>query len=187
MCTCAHRATCCRCVCVLGVSARNRDAEAGVTVDCRIVTVVGGNRDAPILFRGFSIAVLPWHPGVTRMRRMLLCRGLGRSVQGPDVLFGPRTANGNSETASDRETFTVTNEYFLPHVREVDTPTLSTEFQQSVGNADTARTLIQHGFSWHRARSRETCRMAASKAPRSASESGWNVYRHSADTLLKLC
>ncbi len=55
--------------------------------------------------------------------------------------------------------------------------TLSTEFQQSVrGAADTARTLIQQGFSRHRARSRKTCRMAASQAPRSASESGWQVY-----------
>ena len=117
------------CVCVLRVLARFRDAEAGVTFVLGTVAVVGGNRCAPMPFWDFSIAGLPWNLGVRRMWRLELGLSPDRCRQGLDVLFGPQTANRNNEAASDGGTFTVTNEYFLPHVREVDTPTLSPEFQ----------------------------------------------------------
>ncbi len=87
-----------------------RDAEAGVTFVLRVVAVVGGNRCAPTLYRGFSIMGLPWPLGVRWMRGMVLGLDPGRSRQGPHVLFGPRTANGTNEAAIDDGISTEANE-----------------------------------------------------------------------------
>ncbi len=76
--TCRHRATCCRCVCDLGVSARICDEAAGVVAVLRIVAVVDGIGGAPIVFRGFSIVGLPWRLGSCWMQRLVPCLGSGR-------------------------------------------------------------------------------------------------------------
>ena len=89
---------------------RRRDKEAGVAVVFRVVAVVGGSRCAPILFCRFSIMGLPWHLGVCWMRGMVLGLDPGRSRQGLDVLFGPRTANGTNEAAFDDKISTEANE-----------------------------------------------------------------------------
>ncbi len=89
------------CVCVLRVSVSKRDEDAGVGVVLRIVADAGGDCRAQNLFWGFSIVGVPWHRGLCRMRRMLLCRNPGRSGQGLDVLVGPRTANWMNEAVFD--------------------------------------------------------------------------------------
>lgn len=137
--TCTHRATCCMCVCDLEVDVRNRDEERCATFVLRMTAGLGGGRGAQMLFWGLSIMGSPWHPGMTRMRRTLLCLNPGRSGQGPDVVFGPRTANANNEAASDGGISTDTNGLFVLHVQEIDTPTLSTEFQLPAGESN-------HGF-----------------------------------------
>ena len=98
------------CVCDLGVSVRKRDEKAGVTFVLRVVAVVGGSRSAPILFWGLSIMGLPRHLGVRRIRRTVLGLDPGRSRQGLDVLFGPRTANRTNEAAFDDKISTEANE-----------------------------------------------------------------------------
>jgi len=77
MCTCAHRATCCTCVCDLGVSVRDRDTEADVTVVNRIVAVGGASRGARSLFWSLSIVSVSRHLGVRQLRRTVLYLGPG--------------------------------------------------------------------------------------------------------------
>jgi hypothetical protein len=89
---------------------RERDEVGCATVVLRVSAVVGGGRIAPILFCRFSIMGLPWHLGVRRIRRMVLCLDPGRSRQRLDVLFGPRTANGTNEAAFDDGISTEANE-----------------------------------------------------------------------------
>jgi len=128
--TCTHGATCCMCVCDLGVSVRIRDAQAAVTVVLRVLPVVGGNRDALMLFRGLSIVGLPWHLGVRWIQRTVLCLGPGRSRQGPDVLAGPRMAIWMNEAGIDGRISTEAHERFVLHIRGIDAPTLSPKCSQ---------------------------------------------------------
>ena len=116
-------------MCDLGVSARIRDEAASVMAVLRIVAVVDGIRGAPILFGGFSIVGLPRHLGVSRIQRLVLGLGSGRSRQGLNVVLGPRTANRVTSTTPDDGISTGANERFVLHDREVDTPTLSPECQ----------------------------------------------------------
>ena len=44
--TCIHPATCCTCVCVLGVPSSIRDVMAGIGAILEIVAVVGGGHAA---------------------------------------------------------------------------------------------------------------------------------------------
>jgi len=115
-------------VCDSGVSVRGRDVEAAVTVVLGTVAVVGGDRGAPILFRGFSIVGLPWQLGVRQVWRTVLRPGSDRSGLRPGVLSGPRTTVWMNEAAFDGGNSAVPDERFMLHVREIDTPTLSPEF-----------------------------------------------------------
>ena len=74
------------CVCVLMVSVRNRDAEAGFTVAHRIVAVVDAIRGARSLFRSFSIVGLSRHLGLRPLRRPGLYLGSGWPGLGLDVV-----------------------------------------------------------------------------------------------------
>jgi hypothetical protein len=82
----------------------------------RIVAVVDGIGDAPILFRGFSIVGLPWHLGVSWMRRLVLGLQPGRSRQGLNVVLGPRTANRVTSTTPDDGISTVIDGRGVLHV-----------------------------------------------------------------------
>ena len=113
----------------LRVSARIRDETAGVMAVHRTVTVVDGIGGAPILFRGFSIVGLPWHPGASWMQRLVLGLQPGRPRQGLNVVLGPRSANRVTSTTPDDGISTEANERFVLHDREIDTPTLSPECQ----------------------------------------------------------
>ena len=104
-------------VCALRVSARIRNANVGVIAVLQMVAVVAGGHRAQILFWEFLIVRLSWHLGVCWMWRMAMCLGSGRSRQGLDVVFGPRTANWICEAAFDSGISTVINECLVLHVR----------------------------------------------------------------------
>jgi len=53
-----------------------------------------------------------------------------RSTQPLNNISGQRTANSINEAAIDCEISTVINERFVLHVHEIDTPTLSSKYQQ---------------------------------------------------------
>jgi hypothetical protein len=142
-------------VCDLGVSVRNRDAGAGVTVDCLIGAVVGGSCGDPIPFWGAAFGGLAEYLDVLWLRRMVLCPGSGRIGLAAGILSGPRTANGDNEAASDGGYSTQVRQRVVLHDCGIDANpfnrvfvTLSTECYQSVrGNTDTPRTHTHHGLS----------------------------------------
>ena len=114
-------------MCDLGVSARDRDLQAAVTVGLETVAVVGGSRGARTLFPGFSIVGLSWLLGLRRMPETVLRLGSDRSGESPNVVSGPRTVSGNNAAAFDGRISNVIDERFVLHVRGIDTPTLSPE------------------------------------------------------------
>ena len=139
-------------MCDLGVSVRNRDRKAGITVTLETVAVAGGSGIAQILFSGFSMERIPWHLGVSWVRRMVLWLGLGRFNEELDVVSEPRTANGINEATIDSDVSAGASRHFLLHIHELDPPTLSPEcpqpcHQSVVGHGDTARSHTPQGFS----------------------------------------
>jgi len=152
MCTCAHRATCCTCVCDLAVVVRNCDSNARVVVVLRIVTLVGGGHTAQILFWGFLIVGLHWPAGVCWVRNLSLWLGPERSRESLDGLCGHRAANWMNQVAFDDRISTSATGRSLLHDRAIDTPTLSPECHQPshqsvIGYADTARSHTPQGLS----------------------------------------
>ena len=117
------------CVCVLRVSSRIRDAEAGIAVDLQIVAVVGGGHPAQILFWSFLIVGLHWPTGVYWLRNVDLWLGRERSREGLDGVSGPRAANWMNEIAVDDGISAAFCERFLVHIQGIDPPTLSPECQ----------------------------------------------------------
>jgi hypothetical protein len=127
--TCAHRATCCKCVCVLRVLARFRDAGASLTAVLWIVAVVTGRVDAPVVSWSFSIVGLSCQPGVRWTPGMVLCLSPGRFRRELDVVFGIPTASGYNEDSAECSVSTKAGERLVLHIRGIDTSTLSPECQ----------------------------------------------------------